>query len=179
MQTAPMSPYAVSKLAGEYYCQVFASAYGIEAVALRYFNVFGPRQDPHSEYSAVIPLFITAAIARKGVTIFGDGTQSRDFCHIDNVVRANLLGAAAPRASGQVFNIACGSAVTLNEVVRELENICGWEVPIKYAPRRVGDVMHSMADISAARERLAYAPSLSFADGLKQTVAWYRERPPA
>ena len=175
MKAAPLSPYAVSKLAGEHYCQVFASAYGLETVALRYFNVFGARQDPTSEYSAVIPLFITAAIAHKGVTIFGDGTQSRDFCYIDNVVEANLSAAGASGVSGQVLNVACGAAISLNDVVRLLEDICGWEVPIKYGPRRVGDVMHSLADITAARKGLAYSASVPFAEGLRRTLKWYQE----
>jgi UDP-glucose 4-epimerase len=173
---APMSPYAVSKLSGEYYCQIFATAYNLETVCLRYFNVFGPRQDPTSEYSAVIPLFITAALAKRGVTIFGDGTQSRDFCYIDNVVQANLLASTAAGVSGQSLNIACGSSVDLNQVVHFLGEICGWPVPIKYAPRRVGDVLHSVADITLATQRLGYQPSVSFPDGLRRTLEWFRGR---
>jgi nucleoside-diphosphate-sugar epimerase len=173
---APMSPYAVSKLSGEYYCQIFATAYNLETVCLRYFNVFGPRQDPTSEYSAVIPLFITAALAKRGVTIFGDGTQSRDFCYIDNVVQANLLASTASGVSGQSLNIACGSSVDLNQVVHFLGEICGWPVPIKYAPRRVGDVLHSVADISLATQRLGYQPAVTFPDGLRRTLEWFRGR---
>jgi UDP-glucose 4-epimerase len=173
---APMSPYAVSKLSGEYYCQIFATAYNLETVCLRYFNVFGPRQDPTSEYSAVIPLFITAALAKRGVTIFGDGTQSRDFCYIDNVVQANLLASTASGVSGQSLNIACGSSVDLNQVVHFLGEICGWPVPIKYAPRRVGDVLHSVADISLATQKLGYQPTVTFADGLRRTLEWFRGR---
>jgi len=176
MAPAPMSPYAVSKLSGEYYCQIFATAYNLETVCLRYFNVFGPRQDPTSEYSAVIPLFITAALAKRGVTIFGDGSQSRDFCYIDNVVQANLLASTASGVSGQSLNIACGSSVDLNQVVHFLAEICGWPVPINYAPRRVGDVLHSVADISLATQRLNYAPTVTFPEGLRRTLDWFRGR---
>jgi nucleoside-diphosphate-sugar epimerase len=174
MAPAPMSPYAVSKLSGEYYCQIFATAYNLETVCLRYFNVFGPRQDPTSEYSAVIPLFITAALAKRGVTIFGDGSQSRDFCYIDNVVQANLLASTASGVSGQSLNIACGSSVDLNQVVHFLGEICGWPVPINYAPRRVGDVLHSVADISLATQWLKYAPTVTFPEGLRRTLDWFR-----
>jgi len=173
MSPAPLSPYAVAKLAGEYYLQVYAGAYGLETVSLRYFNVFGPRQDPASEYAAVIPRFITAALAGKGVTIYGDGTQSRDFCFIDNTVEANLAAASAPGASGKVFNVAVGAATTLNEVVKQLEPLLGHPIPITYAPRRVGDVMHSLADIEAARRVLGYKGEISFAEGLRRTLEWY------
>ena len=173
MRPLPLSPYAVSKLAGEHYCQVFAGAYGLETVSLRYFNVFGPHQDPKSEYAAVIPRFVTAALGGKGVTIYGDGTQSRDFCFIDNTVEANLAAGSAPDVSGGVFNVACGAAISLNEVVRLVAEIVGHAVPITYVPGRVGDVKHSLADITAARERLGYRGAISFAEGLKRTVAWY------
>jgi nucleoside-diphosphate-sugar epimerase len=176
MRPMPLSPYAVAKLAGEHYCQVFASAYGLETVSLRYFNVFGPHQDPKSEYAAVIPRFVTAALAGQGVTVFGDGTQSRDFCFIDNTVEANLAAGSAPGASGQVFNVACGAAINLNDVVRVVGEIVGHTVPITYSPGRVGDVKHSLADITAARERLGYRGAISFAEGLKRTVAWYAAR---
>jgi len=176
MRPMPLSPYAVAKLAGEHYCQVFAGAYGLETVCLRYFNVFGPHQDPKSEYAAVIPRFVTAALAKQGVTIFGDGTQSRDFCFIENTVEANLLAASAPAASGRVFNVACGAAIDLNGVVKLVGDIVGHAVPITYAPGRVGDVKHSLADITAARERLGYKGAVSFAEGLKRTVAWYAGR---
>src|SRR5215471_13260601 len=166
MRPAPLSPYAVSKLAGEHYCQVFAGAYQLETVSLRYFNVFGPRQDPTSEYAAVIPRFITAALAGKSVTIYGDGTQSRDFCYIENTVEANLAAgsAPAPQVSGRVVNVACGDATTLNEVVRLLGDIMGRPIEIRYEPGRVGDVKHSLADISEARTRLGYRAAVSFAD---------------
>jgi UDP-glucose 4-epimerase len=173
MATAPLSPYAASKLAGELYCQVFAAAYGLETVCLRYFNVFGPRQDPASEYAAVIPRFVAAALAGGGVTIYGDGTQSRDFCFIDDVVDANLRAAAAPGAAGGVFNVATGAAVTLNELVGALGKLLSRPIPITYAPRRAGDVLHSRADVSAARERLGFEAATPFLVGLQKTVAWF------
>jgi len=176
MRPMPLSPYAVSKLAGEHYCQVYAGAFGLETVALRYFNVFGPRQDPKSEYAAVIPRFVTAAQAGQGVTIYGDGTQSRDFCFIDNTVEANLAAASAGGVSGQVFNVACGTATSLNDVVRLVAEIVGHAVPITYAPGRVGDVKHSLADVTAARTRLGYRGAISFAEGLQRTAAWYAAR---
>ncbi|HTB59565.1 MAG TPA: SDR family oxidoreductase [Polyangia bacterium] len=177
MRPMPLSPYAVSKLAGEHYCRVFAGAYGLETVSLRYFNVFGPHQDPKSEYAAVIPRFVTAALAGQGVTIYGDGLQSRDFCFIDNTVEANLAAGSAPGVSGGVFNVACGAAINLNEVVKLVGEIVGHAVPITYLPGRVGDVKHSLADTSAARERLGYRGAISFAEGLKRTVAWYAGQP--
>jgi nucleoside-diphosphate-sugar epimerase len=180
MRPAPLSPYAVGKLTGEHYCAVFAGAYGLETVALRYFNVFGARQDPKSEYAAVIPRFVTAGLAGQGVTIFGDGTQSRDFCYIDNTVEANLAAADAPAAgaSGQVFNVACGVATNLNDVVKLIGEALGRPIPITYAERRVGDVKHSLADVSAARTRLGYQGAVSFEEGLRRTIAWYTERRP-
>jgi UDP-N-acetylglucosamine/UDP-N-acetyl-alpha-D-glucosaminouronate 4-epimerase len=176
MRPMPLSPYAVSKLAGEHYCQVFASAYGLETVCLRYFNVFGPHQDPQSEYAAVIPRFVTAALDGQGVTIYGDGSQSRDFCFIDNIIEANLAAAGAPGASGGVFNVGCGAAINLNDVVKLVGEIVGHAVPISYVRGRLGDVKHSLADITAARERLGYRGAISFAEGLKRTVAWYAGR---
>jgi nucleoside-diphosphate-sugar epimerase len=175
MRPAPLSPYAVSKLAGEHYCQVFAGAYGLETVCLRYFNVFGPRQDPASEYAAVIPRFVTAALAGRGVTIFGDGTQSRDFCFIDNTVGANLSASAAPAAdvSGKVFNVACGTATSLNDVARLIGESLGKPLSVSYSPSRVGDVKHSLADISAARAAFGYEGAISFVEGLRRTIAWY------
>jgi UDP-glucose 4-epimerase len=176
MRTAPLSPYAVSKLTGEQYCQVFAGAYGLETVCLRYFNVFGARQDPASEYAAVIPRFVTAALAGKGVTIFGDGTQSRDFCYIDNTVEANLGAGAAPAAavSGKVFNVACGEATTLNDVARLIGEMVGKSLAVSYSPSRVGDVKHSLADVSAARTAFNYRGAVTFSEGLRRTIDWYR-----
>src|SRR5688572_2721934 len=178
MRPAPLSPYAVAKLASEHYCQVFAGAYGLETVCLRYFNVFGARQDPQSEYAAVIPRFVTAGLQGKGVTIFGDGTQSRDFCYIDNTVEANMAASTAPAAdaSGRVFNVACGAATTLNDVVKIIGGIVGHAIPVTYAPGRVGDVKHSLADITAARSQLGYRGAITFEEGLKRTVAWYAAR---
>jgi UDP-glucose 4-epimerase len=178
MRPAPLSPYAVSKLAGEHYCQVYAGAFGLETVCLRYFNVFGPRQDPKSEYAAVIPRFVTAGLAGKPVTIYGDGTQSRDFCFIQNTVDANLGAGAAPAAavSGHVMNVACGAATTLNDVVRLLGEILGKQIEIQYVPSRVGDVKHSLASIEEARTRLGYTAAVSFLEGLRRTVDWYSGR---
>jgi len=173
---APISPYGASKLAGEYYLQVYAQAFGLETVSLRYFNVFGPRQDPKSEYAAVIPKFITAALAGQTPRIFGDGSQSRDFCHIDNIIEANFKAASAPAAqvSGQVFNIACGVATDLNQVVAVIGDILGKKIEARHEPERAGDIKHSYADIGKARQRLGYNASVSFADGLRRTLDWYR-----
>src|SRR4029079_15513481 len=178
MRPSPLSPYAVSKLAGEHYCQVFAGAYQLETVCLRYFNVFGARQDPKSEYAAVIPRFVTAGLAGQGVTVFGDGAQSRDFCYIDNTVAANLAAASAPAApaSGRVFNVACGAATTLNDVVRLISENLKRPIPVTYAPSRVGDVKHSLADIAAARAGLGWEAAISFKEGLDRTIAWYAGR---
>ena len=179
MAPAPISPYGASKLAGEYYLQVYAAAFGLETVSLRYFNVFGPRQDPKSEYAAVIPKFITAALAGQIPRIFGDGTQSRDFCHIDNIIEANLKAASAPaaQASGQMFNIACGVATDLNQVVAVIGDILGRKVEARHEPERAGDIKHSYADIAKARARLGYTASVSFAEGLRRTLEWYRSTP--
>lgn len=178
MPPAPISPYGASKLAGEHYCEVYARAYGLETVCLRYFNVFGPRQDPKSEYAAVIPKFITAALAGEQPRIFGDGSQSRDFCHIDNVVEANFRAAAVdPRqVSGGVFNIACGVATDLNQVVALIGDVLGRRIEPRHEPERAGDIKHSVADIASARARLGYTASVSFAEGLRRTVEWYKTR---
>jgi nucleoside-diphosphate-sugar epimerase len=176
MATAPLSPYAVSKLAGEHYCQVYARAFGLETVVLRYFNVFGPRQDPNSQYAAVIPRFVTSVLEGRPPVIFGDGTQSRDFCFIDNVIEANLLAADARDASGQVFNVACGRATDLNNVVALIATALGTSVEPTYETGRVGDVKHSLADISAARRVLGYTAAVSFEDGLQRTIEWYKRQ---
>jgi nucleoside-diphosphate-sugar epimerase len=178
MSPAPLSPYAVSKLAGEHYCAVFAGAYGLETVSLRYFNVFGARQDPKSEYAAVIPKFITAALAGKQPRIFGDGRQSRDFCHIDNVVEANFAAAAADarRASGGVFNIGCGEAIDLNRVVALIGDIMGRKLEAVYEPERAGDIKHSWGDVGAARAALGFRAGVSFPDGLRRTIEWYKTK---
>jgi UDP-glucose 4-epimerase len=174
MATVPLSPYAVAKLAGELYCRAFHKVYGLETVALRYFNVFGPRQDPQSQYAAVIPRFATAALKGEPAVIYGDGEQSRDFCFIENVVAANLLAAQAGDAAGRVFNVACGEAVSLNQVLAQLEQIVGHPIERRHEPARSGDVRHSLADISAARDILKYQPLVTFAQGLHKTVDWFR-----
>jgi UDP-glucose 4-epimerase len=178
MSPAPLSPYAVAKLTGELYCRMYARTFGLETVVLRYFNVFGPRQDPQSQYAAVIPKFVTAALTGTQPVIFGDGTQSRDFCFIDNVVRANLLAADAPaaQASGRTFNVACGSAIELNAVIKMVGDLTGRPLSARYEPSRAGDVKHSLADITEARERLGYSPAVDFAEGLRRTVAWFKGR---
>ncbi len=166
----PIAPYAVAKLAAEGYCRSFSEVYGLETVALRYFNVFGPRQDPLSAYAAVIPKFITALMAGEPPTVFGDGEHSRDFTYIDNVVDANMLAAEASDVSGQAFNIACGQRISLNRLLDELREIIGTEVEASYLEPRPGDVPHSLADISRAEESLGYRPAVEFTDGLRRTV---------
>ncbi len=172
----PISPYAASKLAAEHYLKVFHVCYGLETVALRYFNVFGPFQDPASQYAAVVPRFVTAALAGRAPVIYGDGGQSRDFCHIENAIHANLLACTAPGAAGHVFNIACGVRTTLLDVIAQLEGILGKKITPVHEPGRAGDVRHSLADIERARTVLGYEPQVSFADGLARTVEWYQQR---
>jgi len=178
MKQEPRSAYAVSKLAGELYCQAFYHAYGLETVALRYFNVFGPRQDPKSQYAAVVPKFITALLHGEPPTIFDDGNQSRDFTYIENVVEANLLATRAAGVTGEVFNIACGERITVNELARFLMEIIRVNPELKpeYAPPRLGDVRHSLADISKARKLLGYKVKVSVHEGLKRTMERYQER---
>jgi len=171
----PLSPYAVQKVAGEHYLRVYHGVYGLETVALRYFNVFGPRQDPKSQYAAAIPNFTTAALTGRPATLYGDGLQSRDFCFIDNVVQANLLACTAAGAAGKVFNIACGEAVTLLRVIELLGEITGRKVEVRHDPPRAGDIRHSLADISRAKEILGYTAPVKFGDGLARTVAWYQQ----
>lgn len=175
LPVAPMSPYAVSKLAGEGYCRAFAQVYGVETVALRYFNVFGPGQDPLSEYAAVIPRFVLAALADASPVVHGDGEQSRDFTYIDNVVDANLLALEAEGVAGQAFNIACGEAISLNRVLDELRALTGREIAPRHEDRRPGDVLHSHADVSRAAERLGYEPRVPFGEGLRATLAHFEE----
>ena len=175
MPSLPIAPYAVSKLAAEGYCRAFQQVYGLETVALRYFNVFGPRQDPQSQYAAVIPNFITAVLEDRSPTIHGDGDQSRDFTYVDNAVDANILAANAPGAAGEAFNVACGERVSLNEVVSRLGALAGVEVDAVHTDSRPGDVRHSLADISKAREILGYEPAIDFDEGLRRTYAYYQE----
>jgi UDP-glucose 4-epimerase len=176
MAPAPLSPYAVSKLAGEQYCRVYARVFGVQTVILRYFNVFGPRQDPNSQYAAVIPRFITSALAGLSPTVYGDGEQSRDFCFIDNVVEANLRAADAEGASGKVFNIACGSGTSLNRILALLGESLGRPVAAHYEPARPGDVRHSLADISQAKAVLGYTAPVDFLTGLARTLAWFGQQ---
>ncbi|MBN2372633.1 SDR family oxidoreductase [bacterium] len=173
MPANPMSPYAISKYAGELYSQVFCQIYGISTVCLRYFNVFGPRQDPRSQYAAVIPKFITALISGNRPVIYGDGEQSRDFTFVDNVVQANILAANAKGLSGKVFNIACGKRTTLNQLVNKMKEILNTGINPVYADPRPGDVLHSLADISMAKKILGYRPDYSMEEGLKKTIDWF------
>jgi len=171
----PLSPYAVAKLVGEYYCQVFTRVYGLETVSLRYFNVFGPRQDPSSQYSGVVSRFISALLTGERPVIFGDGEQSRDFTYIDNVVAANLSAASAKDASGKVINVANGQQITLNELLVELKDLTGKpDVTAEYKDPRVGDVMHSLADNTLAREFLGYESKVGLREGLQRTIEWWK-----
>jgi nucleoside-diphosphate-sugar epimerase len=176
MNPDPISPYAVGKLASEHYMTSFYRCYGLETVSLRYFNVFGPRQDPSSPYSGVLAKFITSMLRGEQPAIFGDGEQSRDFTYIDNAVEANLLACKAPaaRAAGKVFNVAIGRRVTLNETFKLLQGLTSYSGSIKYGPEREGDIKHSLADISKAEAALGYKPVVDFEDGLRRTVEWYR-----
>jgi UDP-glucose 4-epimerase len=178
MAPNPISPYAVAKLASEYYMVSFFRCYGLETVSLRYFNIFGPRQDPTSPYSGVLAKFTTQMLRGERPTINGDGLQSRDFTYIDNAVEANLLAAKAPaeKAAGQVFNVATGTRVDLNETFHVLKKLTGYEGEPDYGPEREGDVKHSLADISRAEAALGYTPKVSFEEGLRRTVAWYRSQ---
>ena len=171
----PLSPYAVAKLVGEYYCQVFTRVYGLETVSLRYFNVFGPRQDPGSQYSGVVSRFISTLLSNERPVIYGDGEQSRDFTYIDNVVFANLRAASAQDASGKVINVANGERITLNELLAELKDLTGkQDVTAEYREPRVGDVRHSLADITLARQFLGYESKVGLRDGLQRTIDWWK-----
>ncbi len=173
MTPAPLSPYATQKYVGELYCRNFYDLFGLETVALRYFNVFGPRQDPASQYAAVIPKFITALAAGKPPTIYGDGEQSRDFTYIENVVRANLLAARAEGVAGEMMNFACGERYTLNQILEMLQKIMKTDIQPVFADPRPGDVKHSLADTRKSRELLGYTPHVSLEEGLKRTVAFF------
>jgi UDP-glucose 4-epimerase len=175
----PVAPYAVSKLAAEQYCRVFASVYGLETVSLRYFNVFGRHQDPASQYSAVVPRFISAMRAGRAPTIYGSGEQRRDFTHVDNVVAANLLATDAPDVTGSVFNIGSGTSYSLNELVQVLNRLLGTEIDAIHAAPRPGDVQRSWADISLAEKALGYVPNVDLENGLRLTLATFEERGPA
>jgi len=171
---APISPYAVSKAAGEQYAAVWTRLFGVATVGLRYFNVFGPRQDPKSEYAAVIPRFILWALRGRPLEVHGDGTQSRDFTYIENVIEANVLAARAPGAGGEVFNVGCGERVSLLAMVAKLEAIVGRRLERKHSPPRSGDVPHTLADLSKAKRLLGYAPHVAFDEGLRRTVDHFR-----
>jgi UDP-glucose 4-epimerase len=176
MFPSPISPYAVAKLTGEYYMTSFWRCYGLETVSLRYFNIFGPRQDPTSPYSGVLAKFITQMLKGEQPVIFGDGKQSRDFTYAENVVNANLLAcqAAAGEVAGRVFNVATGTRIDLNETFRVLKKLIGYSGEIKYEAERSGDVKHSLADLSLAKKHLGYEPKVGFEEGLQRTIEWYR-----
>jgi nucleoside-diphosphate-sugar epimerase len=174
MPVNPLSPYAAAKLMGEYYCSVFYKVFGLETISLRYFNVFGPHQDPTSQYAAAIPAFVTSILKDKSPTVYGDGEQSRDFTYVDNVVEANLLAARTKQTKGEVVNVACGEAVTVNEIIDMINDIVGKSVKPIYVPSRKGDVKHSLADISLAKKLLGYKPVVLFKEGLQKAIKWYR-----
>jgi len=175
MTPMPLSPYAVAKLVGEYYCSVFYEVFGLETISLRYFNVFGPQQDPASQYAAAIPAFVTAILKDKPPTIYGDGEQSRDFTYIDNVVEANLLAARAKQTKGEVINVACGEAVTVNAIIDLINDLVGKNIKPNYTDPRPGDVKHSLADITLAKKLISYKTKVPFKQGLQLAINWYRE----
>lgn len=172
---SPISPYAVSKYAAENYCRMFAKTFGLETVALRYFNVFGPRQDPESKYSAVIPKFIELALKNEPLVIHGDGKQSRDFTYIANVVEANILAATARGASGQVFNIACNNSYSVLDIAKTIEKLVGRKLVLQHTPARKGDVRKTRADITQAKRMLKYRPGVDFEEGLEKTFRWFKQ----
>ncbi len=174
--TRPLSPYAASKLAGEQYCSAFHATYALETVVLRYFNIFGPRQEPHSRYAAVVPQFIAAALQGEPPTIYGDGNQARDFVYVANVVHANVLAARAPaaRVAGQVFNVGCAQSVSINDLWDRIQTLTGAPVLPRHVEGRRGEIRNSLASIDKARELVGYEPVVDFDEGLRQTVAYYR-----
>ncbi len=175
MTPAPKSPYAVTKLVGEYYCRVFAEVYGLSTFCLRYFNVFGPRQNPNSQYAAVIPAFIDALLKGKTPKIYGDGEQTRDFCFVQNVVNANILAATAKnKLMGQSANIACGENISLNAMLAKMQKQLGTKIAPEYLPVRAGDVKDSLAAITLAKELISYSPAIYFNDGLEKTITAYK-----
>ncbi len=173
MPPRPLSPYAAAKVVGEYYAKVFYEVYGLETVSLRYFNIFGPHQDPTSQYAAAIPAFVTAILKDEKPTIFGDGEQSRDFTYVDNVVNANLLAATAEHTAGEVLNIACGRAVTVNRIIEIINELLGKNIKPLYTDPRPGDVKHSLADITLAEKTIGYKPTVHFRKGLQKAIKWY------
>jgi nucleoside-diphosphate-sugar epimerase len=179
MASGPLSPYAVQKLTGEFYCTVFARCYGLQTLTIRYFNVFGPRQDPKSQYAAAIPAFITAILENRPPTVYGDGEQTRDFTYIDNVVEANLLAVKARATRGEVINVACGESISINAIIKEINAALGKNVQPHYVAPRPGDIKHSWADISLASKVIGFKPIVSFRDGLKKAIDWYSKQPQA
>jgi nucleoside-diphosphate-sugar epimerase len=171
----PVSPYAVNKLVGEHYLRAFSHCFGLETISLRYFNVFGPRQNPFSQYAAAVPAFVSAILKDESPTIYGDGEQTRDFTHIDNVVHANMLAAKAPKVQGEAVNIACGDRVSVNQIIAQINKLLGKQVKSQFVEERPGDVKHSLADISLARELIGYEPVVRFDDGLARAIDWYKE----
>ena len=171
---APISPYAVSKAANEQYARVWTRLYGLETVGLRYFNVFGPRQDPKSEYAAVVPRFILWGLRDEPLEVHGDGHQSRDFTYIDNVVEANILAGQAPDANGEAFNVGCGDRISLLDLIAMLESLLGRTLERRHAPNRGGDVAHTLADVSKAKRLMGYTPQVDFAEGFRRTVEHFR-----
>jgi nucleoside-diphosphate-sugar epimerase len=175
MNPRPKSPYALQKLTGEYYCNIFSECFGLQTVALRYFNVFGPRQDPSSPYSGVLSLFIRSILERRAPTIYGDGEQSRDFTYVEDIVSLNLKAARASGMSGQIINGGNGGKITLNHAWQLLQKIEGVEIPASYSSPRAGDVRDSQADTTVAKTKLGYTPKFSFEEGLRLTLDWFRE----
>jgi nucleoside-diphosphate-sugar epimerase len=171
----PLSPYAAAKLTGEYYAKTFYEVFGLETISLRYFNVFGPYQDPASQYAAAIPAFVTAILKDESPVIYGDGEQSRDFTYIDNVVEANLLAARAEHTTGEVLNVACGQRVTVNQIIEMINELVGKDVKPVYTDPRPGDVKHSLADITFAAKTIGYKPTVPFKEGLEKAIDWYRQ----
>ena len=169
----PLSPYACHKLMGEFYCRAFYECYGLETISLRYFNVFGPRQDPASQYAAAVPVFVTAIAKDRSPTVYDDGEQTRDFTYIENIIHGNLLAADAAATHGETINVACGEQISLNDIIARINELLGKNVPIEYAPPRAGDVKHSLADIRLAKQVIGYTPVVSFGDGLQKAIDWY------
>ncbi|HPF40653.1 MAG TPA: SDR family oxidoreductase [Phycisphaerae bacterium] len=177
MGVQPLSPYAVQKIVGENYCAVFAKCYGLQTITLRYFNVFGDRQDPKSQYAAAIPAFVTKILRDEAPTVYGDGEQTRDFTHIDNVVDANMLAMDADVTTGEIVNIACGRRISVNEVIREINKLAGKSIRPDYVTERPGDIRHSWADVSRAEAVLGFRPAVDLAEGLARAIDWYRANP--
>ncbi len=176
LETEPLSPYATSKLIGEDYCRQFTASGWLSCVCLRYFNIFGPRQDPESDYAAVIPIFIRRLLDGNAAIIYGDGGQTRDFVYVENVVRANLLAVERDAAAGGVFNIGCGESITVNDLYRRIAELVGSDLEPVHAPERDGEVRYSLASIERAREKLGFEVQVDYRDGLEKTCAWYREQ---